>query len=107
MTDKCGYAYEHGDAATVQLAVMNTEWTYRAVMKIIGTAWWDDDDQTWNDLDKAARQYRELGESLPRAGDFIDLAGLDYDAVDWAELVRDELAEVNIQEGRDSLAGLE
>lgn len=97
------------DTSYVRLVVMNTEPTYREVMRIVNrVAWWDDDDNTWNDVDKAARAYREMVEGLdPAADGFTDLQGIDYDNVDFVELIRDELYQVNLDEGREGDAGLE
>jgi hypothetical protein len=107
--DKSGYAIAHGDTAAVSLVVNNTYETYKATQHIIDrTTWWDDSDSTWNDIDKAAQQYREIVESIDRHADgMTDLVGIDYDAVDFAQLIRDELVERNLQDGRDGLAGLE
>ena len=102
-----GYAMAHGDTAAVQLVVMNTYDTYKAVCRIISTAWWDDSDSTWNDIDHAAREYRAMVESLdPSADGFTDLQGIDFDNVDFVQLVGDELYEVNLQDGREGKAGL-
>lgn len=104
-----GYRDAHGDTETVRLVVMNTYETYQEVVRIVTCiTWWDDDDNTWNDIDKAAREYRAMVEGLdPGADGFTDLQGVDYDDVDFAQLIRDELYDANLQEGRDGLAGLE
>ena len=40
----------HGDTSAVQLVVMNTYGTYQEVVRITTrVAWWDDDDDTWNE----------------------------------------------------------
>lgn len=105
---KSGYAMAHGDTEAVRLVVMNYEHTYCEVVRITTrVAWWDDSDDTWNDIDKAVREYRALVESLdPNADGFTDLQGIDLDQVDFVQLVRDELYEINLQDGREGNAGL-
>ncbi|AAN01746.1 hypothetical protein P755_gp125 [Mycobacterium phage Quink] len=103
-----GYLEEHGPTATVSLVVNNTYETYKAVQYVIDrVTWWDDDDDTWNDIDKAAAEYRAIVESINRRADGMqDLIGIDYNEVDFHQLVRDELAERNVIEGRNGEAGL-
>lgn len=102
-----GYRDAHGDTAAVRLVVMNVYEPYKELMRIIErVTWWDDEDGTWNDIAKAAREYRALVETLdPNADGFSDLRGIDYDDVDFEQLIRDELYEVNLQDGRDGSAG--
>lgn len=102
------YSQTRGDTQAVRLVVMNTYDTYKALMPIISrVTWWDDDDSTWNDIDKAAKDYRAMVEMIPRNADgMTDLIGVDYDRVDWFQLIRDELYEVNLKEGRKGDAGL-
>lgn len=103
-----GYLAAHGPTATVDLVVSNTYEPYKAVQSIIDrVTWWDDDDNTWNDVDKAAGEYRAVVESINRHADgMTDLIGVDYDEVDFEQLIRNELVERNLIEGRDGEAGL-
>src|SRR5690606_20190470 len=103
-----GYLEAHGPTATVDLVVSNTYETYKAVQHIIDrTAWWDDDDSTWNDIDKAATEYRAMVGAIDRHADgMTDLVGIDYNEVDFQQLIRNELIERNLMDGRDGEAGL-
>lgn len=103
------YSNNHGDTEAVRLVMMNDYGAYQAVMYIVNhTPWWDDDDDTWNDIGKAAREYRALMDDIDRNADgFTDLIGVDYDGVDFAQLIKDELYEINLQENRAGKAGLE
>lgn len=96
------------DEDAVQLIVANYEGPYREMRRIIErVCWWDDDDQTWNDLDSAARQYRDLVKSLdPTAPGMTDLQDIDVDSVDFHALIVEELEQVNLDEGRECGAGL-
>jgi hypothetical protein len=92
----------------IQLVVNNYEPVYRELRRIIDRiTWWDDDDDTWNDIDKAAQEYRGLVESLdPDAPGFSDLQGINYEAVDFIGLVHEELEQENLDAGRRAEAGL-
>lgn len=93
---------------TVSLVVNNYEGPYKAVQAIIDrVTWWDDDDATWNDVPRAARDYRAVVESLdPNEDGLRDLQGIDLDDVDFEELIREELRQRNRDAGRDYEAGL-
>lgn len=93
---------------TVRLILNNYEHLYRAFQHAVGLAWWDDEDSTWNDVDKAAKDVEQLARSLDAtAPGMSDLLKIDYDNVDWHELIHDELEEANLQEGRARTAGLD
>lgn len=102
------YSNNHGDTEAVRLVMMNDYGTYKAVMDIVNRVpWWDDEDSTWNDIGKAAREYRGLMDEIDRNADgFTDLLGVDYDSVDFRELIANELVEINLQEKRSATAGL-
>lgn len=92
---------------SIALVINNYEPTYREFQRIVGIAWWDDDDNTWNDLDTAAKALRGLVSELdPDEDGFSDLKGIDYSSVDWESIITEELEELNIQEGRGRTAGL-
>ncbi|WP_305781415.1 hypothetical protein [Nocardia nova] len=104
-----GYNVAHGDTAAVRLDLDNDYGAYNYYTAIIErVCWWDDEDNTWNDVDKAADQIHEFvteirtGERKPEFGEIFDA---DLDAVNWREIVTDNLRETNLQEGRDAEAG--
>jgi hypothetical protein len=101
-----GYREAHGDLAAIDLAISNDYWAYKETQKIYDVAWWDDDDNTWNDVTKAASLLRqfvsELDSSQPQFG---DVDGVDFAGVNWVQLVIDELKERNLQAGRQLEAG--
>lgn len=101
------YSKNHGDTEAVRLVVMNDYGTYKEAMRIVGQCWWDEEDGTWNDIEDAAEDLCAMVSCINRDADgFTDLQGVDYDQVDWQQLIRDELHELNLQEGRDGKAGL-
>lgn len=108
-----GYNTTHGDTAAVALNLNNTEGTYKEYQRCVQLAWWDEDDHTWNDVDKAAAalgQYVEelqaYAHSVQDRGNLGEIADAQLAAVDFRELITDELEELNIQEGRAREAGL-
>jgi hypothetical protein len=96
------------DEDTVSMVVNNYEGPYRELQDILNrVCWWDDDDSTWNDIDKAADRYRELVTALnPDADGFSDLKGIDLSRVDFREMIREELEQVNLDNGREPGSGL-
>lgn len=98
---------ENRHTNTVRIILHNYEPIYRAFQQTVRRAWWDDDDNTWNDIDKAAAELKQLTTALDAHADGMsDLLKVDYAQVDWAELVTDELEEINLSEDRPQLAGL-
>ncbi|QNJ57165.1 hypothetical protein L3Y21_gp101 [Gordonia phage Rabbitrun] len=106
-----GYNIAHGDTSAVRLDLMNDHGTYLETMRIVRVAWWDDDDNTWNDIDKAASQLRDYVAEIQARADqdlpeFGEIRDADLSGVDFRELITDELEELNIQDGRERTAGL-
>jgi hypothetical protein len=104
-----GYNMAHGDTNAVQLDLNNDEFAYRGYMAIIRRiVWWDDNDGTWNDIDKAANAVRAFAGELTGDdnGAYGEIRDADFDAVNWQEIVTDVLQEENLQEGRERDAGL-
>jgi hypothetical protein len=103
-----GYRKAHGDYAAICLDVNNDYHAYTAAQLIIDVAWYDDDDNTWNDIDEAAALLHDfvstLDTSLPK---FSDIAGADLASIDWRAMVVEEIQERNLQDGRPRNAGLE
>lgn len=94
---------------TVRLVLNNYEGTYRATQAIVETATsWDEDDQTWSDTKQAESDLAEFTRAIdPGLDGFSDLAKVNYDLVNWTELVEDVLEDLNEQEDRDRRAGLD
>lgn len=91
----------------ISLVINNDYDTYQELMRIIGIAWWDDDDNTWNDVNKAAKALRGFVSELdPNVDGFSDLKGIDYSSVNWESIITEELEELNVQDGRERSAGL-
>lgn len=107
-----GYNTAHGDTAAVQLDLNNDQGAYTEYMDIIHrAAWWDEADNTWNDVDKAAEQVEQYVKELKRTSageipEFGEIWDADLGSVNWEEIVTDVLEEGNIQAGRDRRAGL-
>jgi hypothetical protein len=104
-----GYNKAHGDTHAVRMNLDNEEYAYRTYTRLIDrAAWWDDDDSTWNGIDRAARELREFvetelaGSDSPQFGEIRDanLAG-----VRWDGIVIDYLSQTNLDEGRTADAG--
>lgn len=93
---------------TVRIILNNYEPLYRAFQQVVNQSWWDEDDNTWNDIDKSVKDVRALTQALDaHAPGLTDLLKVDYDDVDWNEIIEEELEERNIQEDRDRRAGLD
>ncbi|AXQ64487.1 hypothetical protein L3Y19_gp096 [Gordonia phage Neville] len=104
-----GYNMAHGDTDGVQMNLANDQGTYTELMRCVRIAWWDDDDNTWNDVDRAATELREFVTALqPNAMAFhlTEIRDADLATVDFREIITDELEELNIQDGRERTAGL-
>lgn len=80
-----------------------TEW-----MRIVQIARWDEPDNTWSDVPKAARELKTLVAQIdPKTAGFGDLASINLDRdVDWEELITGELEVANRAAGRAARAGL-
>lgn len=107
-----GYNAAHGDTAAVQLDLNNDYGLYTSYMGIISrVCWFDDDDNTWNDVRKAAGEVREFVTELransAREGHTGEIFDADLESVNWTEIVTDVLAEKNLEDGRNSTVGLE
>lgn len=101
-----GYRKAHGDLAAIDLDISNDYWAYKETQRIYRVAWWDDDDNTWNDIGKAAKLLRQFVSELDTTqAEFSDIAGIDFATVDWEALVVSELKEYNLQDGRAYDAG--
>lgn len=98
-----GYLDAHGDTMTIDLVVSNERKLYEQLQTILDGIQWDG--QTWHGIDNAARDYRRMVRVLPRDL-YTDLKGVDLDKVDFHGLIRSELGERNLYEGRDFDAGL-
>ncbi|UDL15351.1 hypothetical protein SEA_KUDEFRE_135 [Gordonia phage Kudefre] len=109
-----GYNQAHGDTNGVRMNLANEQGAYSKYMGAVSIAWWDEDDNTWNDVDKAAARLKqdttELQEYARALGDdgaaWSEIRDADLSSVDFVELITEELEELNVQEGRDRLAGL-
>lgn len=92
---------------TVRIILNNYEPLYRAFQKTVSVAWWDEDDNTWNDVGKAADEVKALALALDGHADGLsDLLKVDYATVNWNGIIEDELEEINLQEDRERRAGL-
>ena len=105
-----GYNVAHGDTNAVQMNLNNDQGLYSAYMGIIDNAtWWDEDDNTWNDVDKAAAELKEfvteVRANTPPGGQVGEIHDADLDSVDWEEIVTDVLTEENLAEGRNAEDG--
>ncbi|WP_301851026.1 hypothetical protein [Rhodococcus pyridinivorans] len=91
----------------VRITLSNISPLYIQWQKILRTAWWDDRDNTWNDVDKAASELKDyvstIDPNLPGHG---DLRGINHADVNWTELISGELEELNHNAGRPRAAGL-
>lgn len=104
-----GYSNWDGDTAAVKETLDNVEGLYREYRRIIGrVAWFDEDDNTWEDVEKAADEVRDtVGPLLRELVESGELRGVDLDSVDWVEIVKEELNQTNLDEGRAADAGLD
>lgn len=104
-----GYNVAHGDTAAVRLDLDNDYDAYKTYMGIIErTAWFDEEDSTWNDVEKAADRVKAYVSELGGGdeGAYGEIRDADLNSVDWVEIVTDVLQETNLQDKRDRLAGL-
>jgi hypothetical protein len=102
-----GYRKAHGDLAAIDLDISNDYGAYKESQRIFDVAWWDDDDNTWNDVTKSAKLLRQFVSELDTSQpEFGDIAGIDFAGVNWEALVIAELQERNLQDGRPMDAGL-
>ncbi|QGH75857.1 hypothetical protein L3Y25_gp107 [Gordonia phage Syleon] len=110
-----GYNQAHGDTNGVRMNLANEQGAYDEYMRAVRVAWWDEDDNTWNDIDKAVAKLKSYTESLQvyarglgddGGSEWSEIRDADLSSVDFAELITEELEELNVQEGRDRLAGL-
>ena len=105
-----GYNVCHGDTEAVQMNLDNDEFAYKSYLAIIDRiAWWDDDDNTWNDVQKAAKAVAAFTSELgaQSGGQYGEIFDADLSRVGWVEIVTDVLYQKNLDEGREGKAGLE
>lgn len=96
------------DTDTIYHVLANLEGLYRQFQSIVGQAWWDDDDNTWNDINKSAKQLSEFVSGIDTTPDELgDLRGINLDRIDWNELIVGELRQANKDAGRAENAGFD
>lgn len=98
----------HGPEAAIAFTLSNTQESYDELQRITGRAQWDEDIQTWSNIDAAAKELRQYTSELSPTdrGDYSDLGGINMSEVNWDQIIIDELAEANVQAGRPSHTGL-
>lgn len=99
------YSEAHGAEAAVDLVVANDRAARETFLSILEAHCVFTEAGGWTGLDNAAEKYSAFLKASPLRSD-PDLAGVDLDAVDYRDLVRSELQEINLQAGRSQLAGL-
>lgn len=85
----------------------NEETLHHEFMKAINKAWFDEDDNTWNDIDKAIAATSDLLREFVIVGITTDFSLDDLDEINYEEIVIGELEEINIADGRDRRIGLD
>ncbi|MEB3022926.1 MULTISPECIES: hypothetical protein [Mycolicibacter] len=98
------YSIEHGPEAAVDLVVANDREGRAATLAIVAANCALLEGR-WTGIEQAAAGYREYLLNSPLRHN-CDLEGVDLTVVDYVGLVRSELEERNIQDGRPTLAGL-
>lgn len=87
--------------------VSNIESVYDDFMSVVNRIpWWDDEDDTWNDVDKAVAALTGMFCEVFTSHDEWERGTL-FTEIDIQELVESELEEINSNNGRDKRAGLE
>lgn len=99
------------DTTMVDQIIDNIEVLYNERVRLINrVTWWDDDDDTWNDIGQAAVKLNEFVTDAIRANPSVAEqfdADVHLRAVDWEELVCGELEQCNRDAGRSAGAGLD
>ncbi|ORW08533.1 MULTISPECIES: hypothetical protein [Mycolicibacter] len=98
------YSIAHGPEAAVDLVVANDRGGRESTLSIVAANCAFVDGQ-WTGIEQAAASYREFLLNSPLRHN-PDLDGVDLVAVDYIRLIRSELEERNIQDGRPQFAGL-
>ena len=105
-----GYNIAHGDTAAVKLDLDNNR---EAREQVIGRInhWVKWNGSAWIGVPRAADSLLALAQQLARKvetdrNSYAEIRDADLSTVDWISIVGDDLAERNIEAGRDDLAGL-
>lgn len=101
-----GYNEAHGDTAAVKLILDNTrEYRDTVIERIDSFVRWTG--STWVGVPRAAESIRYYTQTIAGKADAADeIRDADLSAVNWTAIVSDDLAERNLEAGRDALAGL-
>ncbi len=102
-----GYNTAHGDTAAVRLDLLNYLELYTEYRRCVDRAVWSEDSRRWEGVDDAAAALRAHVSSVQAGGgEYAEIIDADLTGVDFRGLICRELAERNLEAGRDEGEGL-